>query len=292
MTDFVAMDVETANPNVASICEIGIAGFHDGALAVGWSSLVDPEDWFFEMNVLIHGITDEEVAGAPTFPAVAEVLFDSIRGAIVACHSPFDRVAVHQACAKYGLDEPDVAWLDTARVARRAWKECARGGYGLASVCERIGYQFDHHDALEDAKAAGQVLLAASAVTGLSVEDWLIRVEQRITPRDYSARSLAQEGNADGPLAGEVIVFTGALQIPRREAAVQAANVGCQVMDGVTKKTTLLIVGDQDVTKLAGHDKSSKHRKAEQLIASGQCMRILRESDFVELVRLDAIARA
>ena len=65
-----------------------------------------------------------------------------------------------------------------------------------------------------------------------------------------------------------------------------AAKIGCSISDGVTKKTTILVVGDQDVKKLAGHEKSSKHRKAEELIQKGQALRILRESDFKELVNL------
>ncbi len=48
----------------------------------------------------------------------------------------------------------------------------------------------------------------------------------------------------------------------------------------VTKHTTLLVVGDQDLRKLNGQEKISKHRKAEQLIAKGQALRILGESDF------------
>ncbi len=66
----------------------------------------------------------------------------------------------------------------------------------------------------------------------------------------------------------------------RRDAADMAAEAGCDVGGNVTKSTTLLVVGDQDVTKLAGHDKSSKHRKAESSIAKGQGIRILRETDF------------
>jgi DNA polymerase-3 subunit epsilon len=46
----------------------------------------------------------------------------------------------------------------------------------------------------------------------------------------------------------------------------------------------MLVVGDQDVRKLAGHEKSSKHVKAEQLIAKGQSIRILGESDFLRIV--------
>ena len=69
-------------------------------------------------------------------------------------------------------------------------------------------------------------------------------------------------------------------------AADMAAKIGCTVADGINKKTTILVVGDQDVKKLAGHEKSSKHRKAEKLIAEGCPIRILRESDFIELVSL------
>ena len=287
--DFVAVDVETANPTMSSICQVGLAGFSDGVLAFEWKTYIDPRDYFHPMNVAIHGIDRAVVAEAPTFGMVADVLFDHLTGTIVASHMPFDRVALHQACAMYELDPPALTWLDTARVARRAWADCAYRGYGLANVCSKIGYDFGHHDALEDAKAAGQVLLAACEVTGLSVKEWLVRVEQSIgEPRTYGrgTTSYAREGDPEGPLAGEVVVFTGALHIPRGQAADCAAGIGCSVADGVTKKTTLLVVGDQDVTRLAGHDRSLKHRKAEELVAKGQPLRILRETDFMELVRL------
>jgi DNA polymerase-3 subunit epsilon len=63
------------------------------------------------------------------------------------------------------------------------------------------------------------------------------------------------------------------------EHADLAAAVGCDVAQGVTKATTLLVVGDMDVKRLAGHDKSSKHRQAEELIAKGLPIRIIRETD-------------
>lgn len=74
------------------------------------------------------------------------------------------------------------------------------------------------------------------------------------------------------------------MSISRTEAANLAANIGCSVGSGVTKKTTLLVVGDQDISKFAGKDKSNKHTKAEELILKGQDIRIIKESDFVELV--------
>ena len=44
------------------------------------------------------------------------------------------------------------------------------------------------------------------------------------------------------------------------------------------------MVGTQDKSKLNGHDKSSKHRKAESLIGKGVDIQILSETDFSELV--------
>jgi DNA polymerase-3 subunit epsilon len=107
----------------------------------------------------------------------------------------------------------------------------------LANVCEIIGYKFKHHDALEDAKAAAQVLLAAMEKTGLNIEAWLKRVEKPIDPSKSSCGSaIKREGNPQGALYGEVLVFTGSLDIPRHEAADLAASIGCFVAQGVTNK--------------------------------------------------------
>ena len=93
------------------------------------------------------------------------------------------------------LKHLEITWLDSARVARRTWEECAWSGYGLANVCKIIGYEFKHHDALEDAKASGQVLLSAIAKTDLDLEAWLKRVGQPIDPLNNSSSSSIQHGN-------------------------------------------------------------------------------------------------
>jgi DNA polymerase-3 subunit epsilon len=286
--NFVAIDVETANADMASICQIGIVGCKNGNLSDEWKTYVDPEDYFDGFNVSIHGIDESAVTGAPTFPQLTDTLRTHLQGRVVVCHTHFDRVALHQAAQRYGLTALECTWLDSARVARRTWKECAWHGYGLSSVCELIGYHFRHHDALEDAKAAANILLAAINKTGLDVDAWLKRVRQPIDPTQIGPRSqhaITRDGNPEGALYGEVLVFTGALEIPRCEAADLAAAIGCEVAAKVTRKTTLLVVGDQDIKKLAGHEKSSKHRKAEELNGKGASIRILRESDFKELAR-------
>ena len=284
--NFVAIDVETANPDMSSICQIGMAKFVDGNLAEEWSTFVDPEDYFDEVNVSIHGIESRMVKGQPKLPQIADRVRTTLENTVAVCHTHFDRIALARAHIKYHLSPISTSWLDSARVVRRTWKDLAWKGYGLANVCERIGYDFKHHDALEDAKAAGYVLLAALRESQQDLEAWSSRVNQPINPEQSSSGAAIQrDGNPEGDLYGEVVVFTGALELPRTEAANFAASVGCQVASGVTRKTTILVVGDQDVARLAGHEKSSKHRKAEQLVADGHRLRIIRETDFRALVR-------
>lgn len=281
--DFVAIDVETANPDMASICQIGIARFEGGQLVETWSSFIDPEDRFSPTNVAVHGIEPEMVKGQPKLPEVAERISSMLGGRISVHHTHFDRISVNRAFGRYRLPELQTTWLDSAWVVRQTWQDMARKGYGLHNVCQMIGYQFKHHDALEDAKAAGHVMLAAMRESQTRLHDWLSKADRPPTSssktRTYNV-NVTRDGNPEGALYGEVVVFTGELQMSRLEAADIAASIGCRVASSVTKKTTLLVVGDQDVTQLAGHDKSTKHRRAEELIGQGQPIRILRETDF------------
>lgn len=280
--DFTVIDVETANPNLASICQIGIVVFKDGKIHKTWESLVNPNDYFHPMNVSVHGIDEDAVAEAPSWAEVYPQILPFVTGQIVASHMPFDRTATLRACVSAGLAHFDCSWLDTARVARRAWSEVSRSGYGLKNLSSKFGITFQHHDALEDARAAGEVLLRAIADTGSTAVEWCTLVNR---PLSALSSPEALTPMQDGILAGNVVVFTGALSISRRDASELAAASGCEVGSNVTKHTTLLVVGDQDIKRLAGKDKSAKHTKAEELVAKGQKIRVLGESDFQALLQ-------
>lgn len=280
---FIAVDLETANPRMSSICQIGIVAFEDGKEIAAEMRLVDPEDYFDPYCIAVHGITADQVRGAPRFSDLHQWLCQQTSGEIVACHTHFDRVALAQACGRHALEPLPCNWLDTAKVARRAWAEFSKSGYGLANLACHFGISFQHHDALHDARTAGLILLKAIEETGFDPAEWIARCKASSSPG--SGVNIRREGDGDGPLVGESIVFTGSLEIPRREAADLAHEAGAAVEAGVTKHTTLLVVGDQDIEKLNGADKSSKHRKAEQLIAKGQPIRILGEADFMSLCR-------
>lgn len=272
---FVAIDVETANPRMSSICQVGVVGFEAGQEVFAASWLVDPKDYFDELHVSIHGIDEARVAGAPLFSAIHRELAIRLSDQVVVSHTAFDRSAVHQACARESSELISCRWMDSARIARRAWPQFAQRGYGLANLAKELGIGFRHHDALEDARAAGQIVCQAIAHTGLSLEDWLTRCGQPISGR----KSVARLGDGDGPLLGETVVITGALSAPRQAVADILHEAGAAVDASVTKRTTVLVVGDQDISRLGGKAKSSKHLKAEQLISAGYPIRIVGETD-------------
>ena len=169
--DFIALDVETANTDVGSICQIGLAAFKNGALNREWVSLINPEEKFSYFNTRVHGLSAADVAEAPTLPEVAETLQAWLNRQVVVCHTTFDQRALARAFNKYGLARLDCRWLDSCQVARQTW--VSPGGYSLPVVCGLIGHEFKHHDALDDAKAAGALILAAERKTGLPLTAWL-----------------------------------------------------------------------------------------------------------------------
>jgi DNA polymerase-3 subunit epsilon len=279
--NFLAVDVETANADFASICAVGFVYFKDGLVSKRLGFLINPEDEFDPVNIGIHGIEPAHVANAPTMREIFPAINVALNTTVVVHHTHFDKVALCRAAERYGFTSPICKWLDSARVARRAWTQYSKRGYGLRNLATDFGIAFQHHDAVEDAYAAGEILLRALKETNLTIDDWLTQLDER-SDKKSSAKRVKRGGNQDGPLAGEVLVFTGALTIPRVEAADLAAEVGCEVAGGVTKETTILVVGDDDTR--ASSQKSEKYQKVEKLISQGQSIKILRESDFRQLV--------
>ncbi|MDE0645112.1 MAG: exonuclease domain-containing protein [Gammaproteobacteria bacterium] len=286
---FNAIDVETANNNRASICQIGIVHVENGVIVDTWKSYVNPEDWFDPWIVEIHGISEEMVAASPTIPELHKKLQDRLGEIPLVSHTAFDRVSLERAMQKYELNPLQVQWLDSATVARRTWKKFSKSGYGLRNLANELGIAFKHHDALEDARAAAQILLKAITESDIGISEWLKQTAQRTsTPRETMVYKKLS-GKVDGNLYGETLVFTGSLAMKRSEAVQKASAAGCLVVSSVNTDVSVLVVGTQDKHKLKGMSKSSKHRKAEELIAEGYDIQIISESDFLNLISNDAV---
>lgn len=191
---------------------------------------------------------------------------------------------------RYDLEQLQVTWLDSFLVAQQAWPERkGNRGHGLKSLASDLGIEFQHHDALEDARAVAHIMLKACHEVGTDIQGWLQRLAHRRLPSSSGpTRSLRGDGDIAGPLSGEVAVFTGHLSISQSEAADLAQRAGCAVTNSVSRKVTMLVVGTQNKAVLKGYEKSRKHRDAEKLKEEGASIQILSENDFRELMQLDS----
>lgn len=167
--DFVAVDVETANSNVSSICQVGIAVVRSAEIEDVWTQLIDPHDFFDPYNTAIHGIDPEMVIGHPGFEELCDEIGGYL-GEIVVSHTFFDRRAMSKAFKECGKSLRYGIWIDSAQVARRSWPDkYALRGYNLANIARDLGIRFRHHDAGEDARAAAEIVLRAYADTAFGI---------------------------------------------------------------------------------------------------------------------------
>jgi DNA polymerase-3 subunit epsilon len=287
--DFVALDVETANSDPKSICQIGVAVFKNGDLVETWSSLINPQSHFDFMNSSIHGITEENVRDAPIIADVKTILDQLVGDNIVAIYSGFDKVALEK-----NFPQINYSWLDITKVVRRTWEQVAYSGYGLANVCRLNNINIvNHHDALADAIAAGRVLICALNAKQLQLDDCrsLIRTKistliahGKMSENPNPINVIIEGGNPEGEWFGDVICFTGELRMPRIEASIKASQLGFDVGKSVTKKTNYLVTGLQDSVKLKGKSISAKEEKALALIKKGQDIVVISEEDFFYMV--------
>ena len=263
--DFVVVDVETACSSVSSICQIGIVGFRDGAVAFEYGTLVDPLDRFSSFNIGIHGITSDHVVGAPTFGAIHAVVDSHLGGRITVAHSNFDKGALGAACRVHDRPAIETTWLDSVRVAKRAWPELP--SHRLNVLSRFLGLRHRHHDALSDARAAGMVIVRAIEHTGIDLAGWL-------APSRQTGR--APKAAATGPLKGERVAILGA---PRDgPLAHRLAAAGARVVASVgTTMTTLVIANEQPFGRyVTAH---AEYRRAEALRREGRAIVILPEDE-------------
>ncbi|MBK8294070.1 MAG: hypothetical protein IPK93_04555 [Solirubrobacterales bacterium] len=301
--EFLALDFETACGSRASACSVGYARFEQGKLAEVGETLIDPGlaaeqwDWF---NISIHGIEPEDVAGAPSFIEAWSQIQNTFDGLpIVAHNAGFDMSVVRaELCrANVRLQSP-IRYACSATLSRAAWPDLLSVSLGV--VTDELGIELNHHEAKSDAIASGKVMVEASRVLGSStVTDALAKAGRTwgqinddlswntgYKSSDLNAKDFAPEegGKFDvrHPFFGKTVVFTGTLEsMTRREAFGTLAEVGSIPGNSVTTKTNLLVVGEQDLEKLAaGETMSSKMKKAAKLRAEGQDIELIGEAEF------------
>lgn len=162
MQRLAVIDFETANHQPGSACQLGIVILEPWKVVSEHQWLIRPQRLFFSPRcVEVHGITPRDVMDAPTWERIWGEVQQLLEGTIVIAHNAgFDARVLHSTCNCYDIAMAPLDMQCTRLIAKKSWPSLR--SHALARLAEHLGIQFRHHDALEDARAAATILMAAA----------------------------------------------------------------------------------------------------------------------------------
>ncbi len=171
--EFLALDLETtgSDPDVDEIVSAGWVQFSGGAIDLGTATrrMVRPSGPMPEASAVIHAITDDEAARGEPLRAVLVDILGALGGRVLVAHYARAELgfldAACRRCLGGGLLVPVVDTLQLARRrCSRAGRAPARGEFRLDALRTQYNLpEHEMHDALSDAIAAAELLLAQAA---------------------------------------------------------------------------------------------------------------------------------
>jgi len=162
MMNFVAIDFETANSKRNSACSVAVVEVKDGKIHDSYYALIKPPGMKFDyFNIQIHGITPEDVRNKPTFAEIWPELKLRLENKIVLAHNAsFDMSVLKYVIQEYHLVPAKFHHCCTVSIARKIWPELEN--HKLDTVGDHLHIDFNHHNALDDARTCAAIPLFAS----------------------------------------------------------------------------------------------------------------------------------
>ena len=165
--NFTAIDFETADRHIP--CEIGVCVVRNGVVAERFSHLIKPAcfPYINYYNQKVHGITPEMVAECDTFDSLwyNKLRYYFEQELIVAHNAGFDIAVLKEAIKLYDIDMPSFDYTCSCRIAKKIWREFP--SYSLGKLSARLGIEFSHHRAEDDAYACAKVILKGVEASGV-----------------------------------------------------------------------------------------------------------------------------
>ena len=270
--DFIAIDVETANSNSNSICQIAIVGVKNEEHKVLYSSLIKPpNNDYSPINIGVHGIHSSDTESALSFDKVWYSIEPIFKNTIVAHNASFDVSRVIETLKFYDLPIPNIKSECTYQLT----------GLKLPEACKSYGISLEnHHNAESDAMACALLYLAVRSGKKRNMDSVEKKEDKKKTSLFEHKRidsDLLQpiDDAPDNYLNGKIIVFTGDLQkLSRKEAAQKARSLGADVNVAISGKTDFVVVGN--------NPGPSKVAKIKKLMEKGKKIKVLKEEEFIK----------
>jgi len=317
-SDYIVIDIETTglDPEYDNIIEMSAIKVRRNEIVDRFTSLCKPKGYFTYFRdptdddckhyiirdgvvtgyvdsfiTKLTGITNQMIEDAPDIDCVLKSFHEFIKDDILIGHNVnFDVNFLYDHLVDSFNTPLTNDFIDTLRIARKLLKELKH--HRLNDLI--VHYQFDErglHRALDDCIITNNILVKlkkdATNVFG-NLDAFVDSFKMKSCDYATYAKNIVTQSNEfdeTHPLFGRVCVFTGALEKMVRKDAMQiVANLGGINGDGVTAKTNLLILGNNDYCSSIKDGKSNKQKKAENLILKGQDLQIISENVFYDLI--------
>lgn len=287
VSDFVSLDIETTglSTEVDEIIEFGAVRYRNNEPVAYYDSLVKPTYPIDDFIESLTGITNEMLEKERPLESVLPEFLSFVGDDIVVGHNiNFDINFIYDACINMGLPHFKNDFIDTMRISRRMYKEWKN--HRLDTLIEQFGFEKrDIHRGSYDCEITAKCYLKMTADKP-RFDEAIIQYNSSKT--NFKVSSIKpEEGliNPDSPLYNRVCVFTGTLEhFTRKEAAQLVVNIGGICEDSITKRTNILILGNNDYCKSIKEGKSNKQKRAEKLIADGADLIIVPENEFLDML--------
>jgi len=271
---FIAIDIETATPNPASICQIGIVKVQNSTIVSKHSILIKPpQNEYSARHSCIHGIDSLMTRDKPYFHEIWDTIKEDLTShTLVAHNASFDITSLKAALTHYNFETPEFTYHCTYHLTNLK----------LTELCDalEIGLE-NHHNALSDAQACAEAYIKLKS--GIKPNHSLIKTrkaENNFAGHERIKGDLLHPDldceDKNHPFYNKKIVFTGVLdKISREEAAKLVKAMGADIDTSISKRTDFVI---------AGHGAGpSKLKKIEEYNASGSNIQIVYEEEFLRM---------
>lgn len=205
--DFIAIDFETANSDLASACEIGLVKVKSGQITERYTSLIKPPEDLLEVSPRhygIHGISLEMIQSESTFDQIAPEVLSFIGDSPLVAHQASADIAILNALGlRYNIQIPSNKVFCTLRLSQALLNLEKNGLEVLAEYFEIPVVQ--SHRALADAEVDAQLAFALlNNANHQNLEDLFLELDvfigqaNKAQTKSRSSASRARKGKPEG----------------------------------------------------------------------------------------------
>ena len=290
--DYCVLDTETTGLSAYydEVIEIGILKVRNNTIIDQYSQLIQPEHKIDDFITALTGITNEMVVGMPSIRDTKDNVLSFIGSDVIVGHNTSFDIRFLNAGFHHDLENQ---YMDTMQFARKLYPELKH--HRLSDLTKYLSLSNNAHRSIADCIATKELYDSEKSrmvERGLKIEDLLLSNNSHHVGRGIDIHSIVPsvEVSGDGFFYNRHVLFTGKLEKMLRKDAMQlVVNLGGVLDNTVTKKTNYLVLGNNDYNAILRGEKSSKHKKAEQLKLDGQDIEIIDELTFYDILKDEGI---